>query len=1308
MFTASTVSGYSCEVNVNGTNITATYTAEQVVATTVDITYNYTYGGTTWYTETKTATVGEAYPDLCPCPTGVTYTSVPTGKVTGATTVEVTCALRANYWIVPSSSYSSATWNFLTIHDTDPSYLYYNSSSTAKLSYTSAPANSDAYKWAFLGNPFTGYKIINKAAGSAMILTSTDPTLDSNTGGETYPHMETESGLDTESYNTYWDFTDSNAGFLLSRKGESIYCNRRNSTLAYWTSSHDGGSRMYIVPAETLSSLTSLSAVVDANATALSSSKQYRLVNRYTGKAINASGSVSTGSGNYWLTTATPASDDGQAWSISYDSGFRLQNAATSEYLTGSQSGWWCYAGITSSSSTPMYIYEADVEDGVQYYHLSASSSVALTNANGRTFLSDGGTYIYPFATTANLRSQWYLEEITTPSYSTAITSGTYYRLVSSTYPTLSMTDTGGSVATVSTNEDSYAQIWQVSGSNGSYKFKNLLTGNYIGTAPGTSCQWATGASSSAGSFYSGTTTSDDNTLFWFATSNSTSTYNALHSAASQSYYVVGWTGGADASKWLLQEVDITSADLAAVSELQSALSTNYTSSLSTYFSDYACTTLNSTYAGYTDAALRSAMSSLPTAVQEMAVKVKNDTWNSNPVWNAYEKDFRIHEYEVFSEPSVWASKLGYGPFGRLTQPTGIKLAANEVAYIFVDSDVADSDAHLYAELVSGVDVKGTQTELQKGYNAVLANGDCEVFITYNCTNTDRALSEFPNIKIHIEGGSCNGFFDLSRGHTNNDWYWLTGNMFSNEYLHIKGNSTILNCYLDRVQDASRVAQCMEIWDFVFDTEEALMVGNTYEGYYRPFICNRDITSGNPYWTSGGGVGYTNYPGIYSSGLLNLDNLVYSGSDGGQQWVIEHEEGHGHQSPFNVSGASEVNNNAIAQMVNHLWGYRTSRGTAQQQLVWFFNNGFSWVDLMRATNKYGNTYMNSSSYNTQGWSDVGSNSIWLANKLWYQLWLYFHLQGDDEFFPRFISKIAEYGGIVKSTSKSSPASYKTDYMRMALAACEAANTDLYEFFKAWGFFNYGDAINTNSTIYTSIDDFADKDGTLGDGIYCITDYSTYYIQMPLSTNAEDVAYLAQCKATMQAYENKAPGLLFLNDTGELTEISANDRCTYYDAGLIGTSKQYSNSAAAAGAGCTGHYTHFGSNETASLSANLSGTTVTVTGSGAVGYKVYDNNGEMIWISMSNEFEVTSTIAAALNNNTYSLVATLGDGTEMVLLGSTSYSSRLGYGDINVTAIEGVSIAGNAQSNTIYDLQGRRVIKPVPGQVYMINGKKVRY
>ncbi len=1307
MFTASEVSGYTSEVSISGTAINVVYTSSSSTTTgeEVDITYVYTYDDATWYTETKTATVGDAYPDLYACPSGVLYTTIPSGTVTTAETVTITCALRDNYWITPSSSYDNASWFYLTIHDTSPSYLYYVSDAT-QLSYTSAPANSDVYKWAFLGNPFSGYKIINKAAGSTMILTSTDPTLDDNTGGDTYPHLVTESDIDTDSYNIYWDFTDSNAGFLLSRKDESVYCNKRNSSLAYWTS-YDAGSRMYVVPVEDLSPLTSLSALVDAEGTSVSSSNTYRLVNRYTGKAIDGTTSVSSGSGNYWLTPATPASDDGQAWTVTYSSGFQLQNASTSEYISGSNSGWWYYGGITSESSTSMYFYEATTDDGIQYYYLSPSSSISSTSSSSRTFLSDGGSYIYPYTSDMNLRAQWYLEEISTASYESSITSGSYYRIVNNSYPTKSMADAGEAVVTVTTNEDSYAQLWKISGSNGSYKLQNVLTGRYIGTAPGTSAQWSTVESSDdAGSFYSGTTTSDDNTVFWFATSNSTSSYNALHSSASQSYYVVGWAGSSDASKWLLQEVSLSSDDLTTISDIQSAVNADYTSTLNTYFSDYACTELRSTYASYTDDELRNAMSSLPETVQEMAVYVKNDTWNSNSTWNSYEKDFRIHEYEIFSEPSVWASVLGYGPFGRLTQPTGIKLAANEVAYIFVDEDVADSDAQLFAELVCGVDVMGTQTALQKGYNAVLANSDCELFITYNCTNTERALSEFPDIKIHVEGGSCNGFFDLSRGHTNNDWYWLAGNMFSDEYLHVKGNSTILNCYLSRVQDASQVAECMQIWDFVFDTEEDLMVGSTYDGYYRPFICNRDITSGNPYWTSNGTVGYTNYAGIYSTGLLNFNTLVYSGTNGGQQWVIEHEEGHGHQDPFNVSGATEVNNNGLAQMVNHLWGYRTSRGIAQQQLVWFFNNGFSWIDLMRAANKYGSTYMNSSSYNTQGWTNVGSKSIWLANKLWYQLWLYFHLQGDDEFFPRFIAKIAEYGGIVKSTSKSSPASYKTDYMRMALAACDAAETDLYEFFKAWGFFNYGDAINTNSTIYTSVEDFANLDGTLGDGIYAITDYSTYYVQMPLSTNSEDVEYLEECKATMQSYTNKAPGILFINDTGELTEITADDVCSQYDASLIGQSKQYSDANAATGEGYTGHYSLYGSSQTASLSASLSDTTITVTGDGAVGYKIYDSTGEMIYISMSNEFTVTSAIASELNANTNSLVATLGDGTELVLLGATSYTQRMSADD--VTAVDGVKTNIGARPTTVFDLQGRPVTNPQRGQVYMIDGKKVRY
>ncbi len=1256
--TASTISDYTSEITVSGTTVTVTYTeSSSSDSTSATVTYVYKYGDTEWYTESNECTIGDAYPDLYPLPTGVKYTDIPLGTVTGTETVEIACTLDENYFITPSTDYSSATWYYMSIHDTDPSYLYYVSDAV-KLSYTSAPENSDVYKWAFVGNPFTGYKIVNKSAGSTMILTSTDPTLDDNTGGDTYPHLVTESDIDTDSYNIYWDFTESNAGFLLSRKDESVYCNRRNSSLAYWTS-YDAGSRMYVSPIEDLTALTSLSDLVDAEGTAVTNTTNYRLVNRYTGKAINATTSVSVGSGNYWLTPATPASDDGQTWTITYDSGFQLLNASTSEYLSGNHSGWWYYGGVSSESSTNMYFYEASTEDGIQYYYLSPSSSISSTSSSSRTFLSDGGSYIFPYTSDMNLRSQWCIEPITTATYETSITSGSYYRIISNSYTTLSMTDTGGSVYTVTTNEDSYAQIWQITGSNGSYKLQNMLTGKYIGTAPGQSAQWTTvDSSDDAGSFYSGTTTSGSNTVFWLATTNSTGTMDALHSSASQSYMVVGWVGSADASKWLLQAITLSDDDLTAISELQSATSTDYTDDLTTFFEDYACTTLKSTYASMTDDELVTAMSSLPSYIQEMAVRVKNDTWNSNSTFNTYEKAFRIYEYEAYSEPTVWQSLLGFGPGGRTTQSTGITVVANDLIQIYVDEDVADTCAHLYAELVSGVNINGTQYELQKGYNVVLAMADAEVFITYNVDNTDKYIADYPNIKVHVEGGTCTGTWDLHRGHTNNDWSWMTSNMFDTDYLHIKGNTTMLCCYTDRVRSATNIAEVMQIWDFVQDTEDELMNGSYYDGRYKMMIINHDITSGSPNWNGTS----ANYTGIYANALLNYDSFKYLGTDGGQLWVIEHEQGHGHQAPFNVSGATESTNNSLAQMVNHLWGYRTTRGHAQAYLAEYSNLGYSWIDYMRAINQS----------DTYG-SDANSVAVWLSNHIWYQLWLYFHLQGDDDFFPRFIQAIRDRGGLSKTSSSSiaaytgtvdasdgsysdTPAAghYLKDYMLAALAATDAADADLYEFFKAWGFFKYAEEIAVT--------------GVTGDAspIFYIGDYGSYYVRMPSEDDEYDVACLENIKAYMQSKATKIPNLLFINDTETLLPISEDAECVKYnDEIVVGTTTvQYADSNASKGAAggglydtsTTGIYTDFGTNDANELYYTLDASTyeVTINGSGAVGYKVYDDSGEMVWISYGSPFTTNSTIAAGLSAGTYTLVASLGDGTELIISSDPAY------------------------------------------------------
>lgn len=1282
---ATAIDDYNAEVSVSGTTITVTYTS--TLTGDVEITYNYTNNGTIWYTETKSAVVGQPYPDIYPQPSGVKYTSSPVGVVSGTETFEITCELLPSYAIIPSESFSNATWVYFSIYDSNssaPKYLHYDYTHEDYLAVNeTTPVNAATYKWAFVGNPFTGsYKIYNQAAGSSMILTSTEPTLDNNTGGSTYIHLAEESGLTTD-YNTEWNLTESALGFNLSRAGETVYANTRNSRLAYWTTSADGGSRVFIVPIEAKELASSL---IDSEGNAISSSAQYYIVNRHTGKTIS--------NDDNYLTSASTGTADTQLWTITANgTGYYLKNASDKYATGGPASQSWANTATPSTDATTMYLYTARNADGIQYYYINDAASVTNSSTSLRHFLGDDGSYIRSRGAALGSRMEWYFVkyEADEPTYATSITSGKYYRLVSNAYSTLSMTDTGGKVAATTTDEDSYAQVWKITKSGSTYTLQNMLTGQYISTAPGRSVQWST-VSSGGGSFYSGTATSGSNTVFWFATQNSTTSYNSLHAAASQSYYVVGWPANADASKWLLQEVTLSNSDLAAIADLQNK--TDYTSELTTFFDDYACTQLKSTYASMTDAALRSAMSALPSAVIEEAVRVKNDIWNSDATWNRYEKDFRIHTYDAYNEPSVWGSKLGYGSFGRLHKPTGIKLYANDVAYVFVDAnaDAIDSDGHLYAELVSGVNITGSQIALSKGYNKIVATTDCEIFITYNVSNTEKALSSYPDVKIHIAGGTCSGTFDMSRGHTNNDWYWLANNMFSDDYLHIRSNHHVFCCYLDRVKDAPSVTQGLSIWDWVFATEETVMSSYFGGDYYRPIMTVYDGTSGNPNW-SGGNNGRVMIPGIYY-GSFTPDNMVY----GEGKWVISHEEGHGHQAPYNLAGTTEASNNSLGQIVEYLWGYRTSRGTAQTELVEMFNEGFCWVDMVRATNKYTSTYMNSSSYNTGGWSDIGSKSIWLINKMWYQLWLYFHLKGDDGFFQRFIAQLVADGGIVKGSTASNPTSYKTDYMRLALAACKAANTDLYEFFKVWGFFRYGDedadgktgtgyGINTNKTIYTLVEDFTNNDGILGDGLYYIGDYGGYYMQMPVSTNSEDVAYMEAARDEMQAYPNKAPGILFINDTGELQTVTADKECVKYDASLEGATQVYYDTSADDGAGCTGHYSEYGSNEAASLDFTVSGTTVTVTGSGAVGYKIYDASGELVYVAMSNEFTVSSTIATGLTNGTYTFVASLGDDTDLILAApnTTTYTMTVYNGSSEADSIQTYLTAGILASSKIGDL-----------------------
>ena len=1278
----------------------------------VDVTYIYKCGNEEWYRETKTVAPGP-YPELIMPPTGVKYANVPVGKVRQNETVVINCDLTAAYPLVYSQSLDEAQWVYFSNFDNLAMYfLKYNASTPNRINIDqTVPSTNAAFKWAFVGNPLIGFKIYNQAAGSGMILTSKSPRNDGNNGGNTNIHFEEETDdLEANGFNTHWNIEPGALGFYLMRKGEDMRANKRGNVFAFWNTGADGGSRMFTVPIETMSPVTSL---LTANGVAVKGSKKYNIVNRFTGNAIG------TDNSNNNLTVMAPGISTTQGWTLTASGdGFKVKNGSN-KYLSG---GPISLNGITSAVASDtektMYLFAGEKVNGVQYYYINDAASVTENSVNLRHFIGDDGSGVRTRGTRVGARAQWYLQEAvatqTTPpaptvNYVGSISSGSYYRLVSNTAQSMTMTDAGGGVVTAPTDRDNYGQIWQLTSSSGGYTFKNLLTGKYIQGAPGVSAQWKTG--NSGARFYTGSGNSGGRTVFYFTTSRTgwygsspnPDTYDALHSAPHQSNTVVGWVGSSDASKWLLEKVEASSLDMAAVQSLQQALNSDYTNQLANFFTDYACTQLKSNYASMSDAQLRNAMSALPAPLVEEAVRVKNNKWNDNPTWSAYEKDFRIHNYEVYSDPGVWQNKLGFGAFSRITQPTGIKMKSGDLVYLLVNDNVTDGDGHLYAEQVADVGLNGTQVTLKRGYNTIVSSIDCELFITYNCTNTNKPLSNYPDIKIHIVGGTCNGAFDMSRGHNNNDWHWLTNNMFKDKYLHLRSKYHVMNCYLDRVKNTVNMPGSLKIWDFVFETEEKLMTTQFNNGYYRPIMLVYDASGNNPNWSSG----RVSMPGLYHNGAMNYGGLLYSGEHGGQQWVIEHEEGHGHQGPINLSGTTEVSNNGLAQIVNHIWGVRTSRGQAQNMSFDFFNNGIAWIDYPRSL-------MNNEVTNPS-WLP---NCTWIANKLWYQLWLYFHMKGDDGFFARWVEKMQSMNGGIKKTdngniahqnasrqiselqgSNSTAGSWTSEYMRMALAACEASQTDLYEFFKMWGFFRYADEVKT-----------AVAEDNRGNGVFRIGDYGTYYMRVPIRGNQADEEALRWAKNKMQSYSKKAPGALFINDTGELTQIDATAECLKFDPSLANTFRQYADGGAGANAGGLGTYTHFGKNEADNLGFSRSGTTITISGTGAVGFKIYDNSGELIYVSNRTSFTVSQAIANGIANGTYSLVASLGDDTDLLLSGpGTMYTG--GAHAKSFDEATGVETINNSQltinNDGWYTINGVKLNgKPTEKGIYIFNGKKV--
>ncbi len=814
----------------------------------------------------------------------------------------------------------------------------------------------------------------------------------------------------------------------------------------------------------------------------------------------------------------------------------------------------------------------------------------------------------------------------------TELEVGGVYHFVNANYTDKAMGATNSqSVAGVAKDNTNKAQLWYVESQNEhGYALRNLGYGTYL-QGNGQSTRWTLAS-----------TTDADNSWIKLETKNSNNTFkgytygNYGYAHIDGSSNIVGWETGATSTQWTITKKEMTSAEIEEALNIFTTVPTIQTN-LDNLFSDKSCTTLKGAF-DENDASFKA----LPTTLQAMVRKVAgNASWeetNFNPSkakWDAeYAKKYRVQLYEPYNEPEAAAKALGVNAHTNLNNPTGIFANNGDVVYVMVDSEIkAGSSLYLTYHIGHG-ELGGYANgwELHQGLNVIPVYNDetnfCINYVvhTFDTSNDKkgnkakaRKLSDYKPIKIHIEGGHINGYWnkvgdELYAADNNDTWNYLEARATQKTVTVLGKYITLQFPLLDEhtvdtdgktnkglatyFNDLVKIEDCINEWDNVMLWERLLLgvLGKTTinaEAKQSPY----SITDSKKVFEYTGEDGefesdYSDYYNIHGLSYGIPNSYMYGGwahcgynfntmegiiqnlpTNAGSHWGPGHEIGHQHQELLTVNGLTEVTNNLFANVVLWYYGETTSR----------YNGSEGALSNVLAQ------------FNAEG-TDFFSNNIWAQTIMYYKLFLYYHVLGHNpKFYPRLFEMLRQ-----DPMSKGYAQDGSTCLMHFYKKCCLAAGEDLTEFFRAHGFFEV-------------------MDNRL------VGDYSNSVYNL---TQAQIDAAIQEVKSF--GYE-KNIAVLFINDaTGETIKSHKGDNLEQYGETTI----------------CSeiGSYASFATATTPSYNYAISGNTVTMEGSGGVGFAILNENGELIGFSDKKTFEISAEAVAAIASGKASVVTLNADNT----------------------------------------------------------------
>ena len=180
--------------------------------------------------------------------------------VTADQNIDFVATVKSSAPFTPSASAASPVWHSLTLSAT-PNYVTYSASSAQNVTLPTSNADDATTLWAFIGSPYDGFTIVNKAAGTSLVLGSDVTTGSSNTGGNVYATLAAAGSQTNEVWTVVTSSYRTNGFYLQNTEGHRL--NKRNGTsnVSYWTGGSDAGSTFVAVKALTLAEL-----IVQANA----------------------------------------------------------------------------------------------------------------------------------------------------------------------------------------------------------------------------------------------------------------------------------------------------------------------------------------------------------------------------------------------------------------------------------------------------------------------------------------------------------------------------------------------------------------------------------------------------------------------------------------------------------------------------------------------------------------------------------------------------------------------------------------------------------------------------------------------------------------------------------------------------------------------------------------------------------------------------------------------------------------------------------------------------------------------------------